>query len=269
MSERDTYPAGVPCWVENLQRDPRAGAAFYGALFGWEFDDPGPMPGDPPGEYFVARARGRDVAGIGSLQAAGAPVPVWSTYVRVESADDAAARATQAGGTVMTAPVDAPPAGRLAVIADPAGAVFCVWEGHEREGAQIINEPGAWAMSALQTADPAGAEAFYEAMFGWHTEPFGPPEAGILLWRRPGYVGGEPEQPVPRDVVAVMQASPGAPASRWGVDFWVKDADATAEEAARLGGSVLVAPHEQGSFRNAVIADPDGAVLSISQLMYQ
>jgi len=67
MSEREEYPAGVPCWVETLQPDPRAARDFDGPLFGWEFAGPGFMPGDLPGEYFVARVEGRDVAGIGSL----------------------------------------------------------------------------------------------------------------------------------------------------------------------------------------------------------
>ena len=38
MSERDTYPAGVPCWVTNLQHDVPAAAAFYEELFGWEME---------------------------------------------------------------------------------------------------------------------------------------------------------------------------------------------------------------------------------------
>jgi predicted enzyme related to lactoylglutathione lyase len=95
MSERERYPAGVPCWVETLQPDPRAALDFYGPLFGWEFAGPGPMPGDPPGEYYVARVRGR-----------------------VDSADEAAARATDAGGCLLGGPLDVPPVGRLAVLTD-------------------------------------------------------------------------------------------------------------------------------------------------------
>jgi uncharacterized protein len=67
MSEREDYAAGVPCWLKALQPDARAALDFYGPLFGREFAGPGPMPGDLSGEYFVARVKGRDVAGIGSL----------------------------------------------------------------------------------------------------------------------------------------------------------------------------------------------------------
>jgi predicted enzyme related to lactoylglutathione lyase len=150
----------------------------------------------------------------------------------------------------------------MAVLADPAGAVFCVWQASIRHGAQIVNEPSAWAMSALRTPDPQGAREFYRALFGWDAEAFGP---DVTLFRLPGYVGGEPMQPVPRDVVAVMVS--GGPEPAWGVDLWVADAEAVAQTATQLGGTIHVEPHEAQGFRNAVIADPQGAVLSVSQLL--
>jgi predicted enzyme related to lactoylglutathione lyase len=270
MSQRVRYPAGVPCWVDTLQPGPRAALDFYGALFGWEFDGPGPMPGDPPGEYFVAQIEGRDVAGIGSLPDLGAPaVPSWNTYIRVDSADDAGEQAKAAGASLLAGPLDALPAGRLAVLVDPVGAAFCLWEARAREGAQLVNEPRTWAMSSLHTTDPERAEEFYGSLFGWQPEPFGPPAAEMTLWRLPGYVGGEPQQPVPRDVVAVLAPSGDAAAAvppHWNVNFWVDDADATAEQAAGLGGQVLMPPFDTPGFRSSVVADPQGAVFSISQL---
>ena len=68
MSRRDEYPAGVPCFVDTLTADLEAAKGFYGGIFGWNFAGPGPMPGDPPGEYFVARVDGDDVAGVGTRQ---------------------------------------------------------------------------------------------------------------------------------------------------------------------------------------------------------
>ena len=167
-------------------------------------------------------------------------------------------------------PFDVPPVGRMAVVADPGGAVFCLWEAGSREGAQVVNEPRAWAMSALQFAgsEPGVHADFYRAMFGWEPEPFGP----ATLCRLPGYVGGEVQQPVPRDVVAVMMpaAVPGpgqvAP-SRWSVNFWVADADAVAEKAAAMGGQVVAGPVDTPGFRTAVLTDPQGASFSVSQLL--
>jgi predicted enzyme related to lactoylglutathione lyase len=250
MSQRDVYPAGVPCWVEIVQAEPEAAQRFYAGLFGWEF-----VGGE---EYAVARLRGRDVAGIAALPAPDVP-QAWFTHVRVEDVDQAAARVMDAGGTVVTAPVDAEPAGRLAVVADPAGAQLCLWQAGIREGARVVNEASAWSMSALQTPDPKAAGVFYEAAFGWVSEPWGP----ITLFRLPGYVGGEPAQPVPRDVVAVMLATDAA--AGWSVDFWVADVEVAVSDAARLGGCVIAAPFDRPPFRSAVLADPGGATFSISE----
>jgi hypothetical protein len=199
-----------------------------------------------------------------------ATTPAWSTHVRVDSADEAVEKVRRAGGALLDGPFDVLPAGRLAALTDPSGAPFCVWEARGREGAQLVNEPRAWAMSLLHTSDLERAEAFYGAVFGWQATPFGA-GAPFTLCRLPGYVGGEPQQPVPRDVVAVMTAlggdgPSGARRPHWSVDFWVHGADATAERAVHLGGRVVAPPRDTPGFRNAVLADPQGAVFSISEL---
>lgn len=246
MSERNGYEHGVPSWIAGAHADPDQAAAFYTELFGWG--------AERRGDHLVCTLRGRDVAGF-----VRGDEPAWRTNVWVESADETAERAQAAGGSVVTAPFDLEGVGRSAVLADPAGAVFTVSEPDPHRGAQVVNEPGAWAMSALSTPDPEGAKAFYGAVFGWETEPFGP----ATLWRLPGFVGGEPEQPVARDVVAV--AMPGDQ-SRWDVDLWVDDPDATAEKASELGGTVLMSPTDTPMGRRAVLADPQGGTFSVSRV---
>jgi predicted enzyme related to lactoylglutathione lyase len=259
MSERDGFAPGVPCWVDVLGPEPQRLASFYGALFGWDFEGPGEMPGG--GEYYVARLRGRDVAGLASLPQGSAPG--WNTYIEVESADRAAEAVTAAGGTVVTEPFDAEPAGRMAVVRDPAGASFCLWEPRARRGAQVVNEPSAWSMSFLTTPDRDAAAAFYGAVFGWQLDSFkmGDLEGG--LFRLPGYVGGEPSQPVPRDVIATVMDGDEA---RWSVDFWIDDIERAIAAATEQGGRVLAGPHAVPPFRQAVVADPNGVTASVSQL---
>ena len=257
MSERDGFPHGVPCSVTCLAADIPAAMDFYGAVFGWTFET------DPEVSFAVARLRGREVAGIGSRTAAGPDVAAaWITNVRVDSADAAAARVADAGGSLVAGPMDMAPAGRLSVLADPAGAVFCAWEPLARQGAELVNEPSAWAMSLLRTPDEDGAAAFYGALFGWESEAGGP----ISLFRLPGFVGGEPQQPVPRDVVAAMMDG-GDGSAGWAVDFWIADADAAAATAEQSGGRVLEPPADAGPFRRAVLSDPEGAAFSVSQLV--
>jgi hypothetical protein len=258
MSERDTYPTGVPCWVTNLQHDVPAAAAFYAELFGWEMEA-GP---DDVAPYALGRLRGRDVAGIGTMPTPDAP-PAWVMEVRVDDLPGTVARVREAGGTVLQESVDFTPVGRLGVFEDPRGAVFCAWEAGDREGAQLVNEPGAWSMGALQTDATAEAADFYHAVFGWETEAFGP----ATLFRLPGYFGGEVSQPVPRDVVAVMLPTQPDAGPAWGVDFWIDDVERGVEVVRRRGGSVLQGPFEAPpAFWQAVVTDPGGAVLSISQL---
>ena len=269
-SHRETYPAGVPCWIETLQRDVDAALDFYGSLFGWDFGSPAHMPGAATGRYFVARLEGRAVAGIGSLtDDRRGPRSIWLTHVRVERVDAAADRAREAGGTLLDGPLDALPAGRLAVLADQAGAQFAVWEAGAREGSQLINVPGAWDLSSLRTSDLEGSNEFYGSMFGWRPELFAG-SGRVTLWRLPGYVGGQPGQGAPRDTVAVMTplggpSSAGADNPHWSVDFYCDDADDIAARTAGLGGTVIVPPYDNPGFRAAVLADPQGATFTVSQ----
>lgn len=119
-------------------------------------------------------------------------------------------------------------------------------------------------MSMLSTRDPDGAKAFYREVFGWETDTFGTGDEEVTIWRLPGYVGGEPAQPVPRDVVAVMIATNGDAPAHWSANFWVDDADVIAAKAAELGGTILVPPFDTPVSRDAVIADPQGAAFSVS-----
>ncbi len=264
-NEKKTYPPGVPCWVETLQPDPRAALEFYGALFGWDAIGPGPMPDG--GEYFVARLHGDDVAGIATLPPGGIAQPAWTTYIRAGELETTVRHVLAAGGRVIVAPFDAPPAGRIAIVEAPTGATFGLWESGERAGAQRINEPGAWAMSALRTRNLGAALPFYAAVFGWVVEPFD--DAGMhgALLRLPGYVGGLPQQPVPRDVVAVAMQDEQIDAEHWSVDFWIDDVDAAIERVAQRGGTVIKPPFDVAVFRRAVVADPAGAICTISQLV--
>jgi uncharacterized protein len=271
MSERDGYQHAVPCWVDTWQADAEAAVRFYAEIFGWECEDT--MPPDVDGQHFMCRVRGRDVAAIASRPSAAPAVSAWNTYVWVDDAGEAARKVIEAGGTIVTGPFDALDGGRIALIADPEGALIGIWQPGAHRGARLVNEPGAWSMSLLNTRDPEGAAAFYGEALGWDAEEMDVGGGGFSLFRLPGFVGGEPQQPVPRDVVATMAAmtddrfAAEVPA-HWSIDFWVADADATAEEAGRLGGRVLAPPYDipGAPLRQAVLADPEGASFSVTHL---
>jgi predicted enzyme related to lactoylglutathione lyase len=267
MSERDGYRAGVPCWVDTWQPDADAAVAFYAPLFGWETEDT--MPAGVDGKHFMCRLRGRDVAAIASRPGAAPDVTAWTTYVWVDDVDATVDKVTQAGGTVVMEAFDALDGGRIAVIADPANAVLGLWQPGAHKGAQLVNEPGAYSMSGLTTSDPEGAKRFYPEVFGWGIDVMDAGDAEIVMWILEGYLGGEPQQPVRRDVVATMlppDADSEAP-PHWSVDFWIADVDAATEKVRELGGELLAEPYDipGTGLRQAVIADPQGATLSLTQ----
>jgi predicted enzyme related to lactoylglutathione lyase len=247
VSERDGFQHGVPAWIEAWQSDVDAASEFYSSLFGWEAADDGRFT-----------LRGRDVAGL----AEGSPVG-WTVHVWVADAEETARRVTEAGGSV----VDGPSAERTVVFRDPAGALLAARKADAHAGAGVVNEPSAWSWAHLFTRDAEGAKAFYGAVFGWVTEPFG----DVTMFRLPGFVGGEPLQPVPRDVVAGMEEMagdgfpPDAPA-QWRVDFWVDDVDAKVARATKLGGRTLVPAFDTPINRQAVLMDPQGAAFSVSRI---
>src|SRR3954452_8053688 len=152
MSERDRYLPGVPCWIDTTQPDPDAAAAFYGGLFGWEFRDA--MPPGSEMKYLIASLRGGDVGAVGSQPSGAPPAAMWNSYVWVQNADATAAKVRDAGGSVMSDPFDVMTAGRMAIVADPEGAVFCLWQPGENRGAQVVNEHGALNFNVLNTRDP-------------------------------------------------------------------------------------------------------------------
>ncbi len=278
MPERDGYIPGVPCWVDTSQPDPAAAVTFYGGLFGWEFEDV--MPEEAEGEYFIGRIRGGDVAAVGSIPEGAPPMALWNSYIWVDSADATAAKAKDAGGGVVTEPFDVMDAGRMAVLSDPEGAVFCVWEAKNNKGARVVNEHGSLNFNGLATRDPEAAKAFYGSVFGWTVLDL---PAGAM-WTLSGY-GDHLEENSPglREQVAQMGGPEGfidvvaslnpiasddadTPA-HWSVTFGVDNADATAARARELGAEVVAGPFDAPWTRMAVISDPQGATFIASQFV--
>lgn len=276
MTEQDRYIPGVPCWLDMAPPDPDAAAAFYGRLFGWEFEDV--MPAGSPGRYLVGRIGGRDVAAIGTSPDGEAPVAAWNTYVWVQSADETAERVRSAGGRVLSGPEDIGDAGRMAVCADTEGATFCLWQAGRNRGAAVVNEHGSVNFNDLRTRDPQAAHAFYGAVFGWEVLDLGGPAGamwtlpgyGAFLDRRsPGMLDNMAEMGAPdgfADAVAsVLPAGDALP--HWGVTFAVDDADAIATRTAELGGRVVVPPFDAPWVRMTILTDPQGAPFTASRFV--
>lgn len=251
MGERTSYTPGTFSWVELTTTDQDAAKSFYGELFGWQSQD---IPVSDEMTYSMQQLGGKNVAAISPQpqmqRDAGVP-PLWNSYVSVQSADDAAERAQSLGATVHAPPFDVMEAGRMAVIQDPQGAFFMVWQAKQNIGAALVNEPGAFVWNELGSPDLDASTAFYSELFGWSIAPFeGSPEPYLAIKNGEANNGG------------IRPLTPGAP-PHWLVYFGVEDLDASLAELEELGGSKHAGPIDIQIAKIAVVADPQGAIFAL------
>jgi uncharacterized protein len=250
MAEVSEYAPGTPCWVDLASTDADGVKAFYGAVFGWEFDDMGP---DAAG-YNLCVLGGRTVAGLGPTMGEGQP-SAWASYVCVEDADTAAKVVESAGGAVLAPPFDVFTVGRMAVCTDTTGAAFSVWQPGDTKGAQVVNEPGAFTWNELNTRDVQSAKAFYQTVFGWASKTSDMEGMSYTEFQLDGKsIAGM--LPMPEMVPANMPAY-------WLVYFAVADTDATVAKVTGLGGTLMFGPMDTPAGRFAVLMDPAGAVFAV------
>ncbi|MCX6624921.1 MAG: VOC family protein [Acidobacteria bacterium] len=258
MANIEKHAPGSFCWAELGTTDVRAGGDFYSSLLTWGVKDV--SSGDM--QYSILELDGAAAAGLYGLMPEqlqlGVP-PNWMIYVAVEDADATAAKATELGARVFVGPENAMDAGRFAIIQDPQGAIFGIWQPIQHIGSQVggLNYRQCW--SELGTTDSVAALDFYSKLFGWgvHTQEMG----GCFTyhtWLNQGTPGGGMYQ-----LTAEMAGVP----PHWMVYFSVPDCDGTAAKAAELGGTVRVPPTDiPGVGRFSLLVDPQGAVFSVIQL---
>jgi predicted enzyme related to lactoylglutathione lyase len=249
--EFERYDNGVPSWVDMGSPDLAKSRAFYGGLFGWDCPE-GPAEA---GGYSVCTLNGKTVAGLGPQMNPDFPA-MWMTYVNVDSADDTVAKAEANGGKLLMPAMDVMQAGRMAMFADPVGAVIGIWQPNEHLGAQLANEPGTFCWNELITTDLEASKAFYKAVFGWDANDMGA-DGGMAYteWKL-----GD------RSTGGMMAKTPEMPAEmppNWGVYFAVADCDASVEKAQSLGGALFMGPTDIEPGRFAVLADSVGAVFNV------
>lgn len=255
MTNIDKHPAGSFCWIELATTDQTAAKNFYAAIFGWTPNDNPMGPGD---FYTIFRLNGRDAAAAYTLrpdQRAQHIPPNWMPYIAVDNTDASAAKVSQLGGKVVAPPFDVMDAGRMAVIEDPTGAYFCLWQPNKSIGVGIAGVHGTLCWADLSTPDPDRAKAFYSGLFGWQIMPGENDKSGYLhIKNGEHFIGGVPP---------AAHRQPGMPA-HWMAYFQVDDVDVTANKAKDMGAKLCLPPMTmEGVGRFAVIADPQGAAFAI------
>ena len=256
MPARTEHAPGTPSWVD-LQTSDTAGAkAFYTALFGWDYDDL-PVGHDADGNpafYSMAKKNGKDVAAIAPLPMPGVP-PHWNTYVTVADVDATAAQVAGAGGTVVMDAFDVMDAGRMAVIADPTGAMLNLWTAEEQHRRGARERARHAVVERAHVARRAAAAKFYNKIFGWEPNTIEMPGMQYTEFK----LG---DRTIAGGMKPPMEGMPAV----WGIYFAVDDTDKTVEIAKANGGTVFQEPMDIPPGRMAVLADPAGAMFSVIKM---
>lgn len=247
-----THQVGKFVWYDLVTHDVAAAKEFYGALFGWQFED---LARENP--YSVIRHQGRAIGGIVYLPPAtpGVSSSQWIGSLSVSDVDQAVDMVRQQGGTVIRPPENVPDRGRLAIVGDNKGAIVALVRSPTGDPPDREAQSGDWLWTELWTTDIAESAAFYEAVVGYQHGARAVDGLGDY------YVMSYGDQPRAGVVKIPWEGvEPG-----WLTSVAVREADPILRRVDSLGGRVYFA-EDRGTLGLAgIVADPTGGVLSIQQ----
>lgn len=258
MPEFSSHAPGTFCWPELATTDQKGAVAFYRAVFGWDVVE---SPIGPTETYSMFNIKGKNVGAAYSMRAEerqhGVPTH-WGSYVAVANADDAVKRAQALGAKVLAPAFDVMDAGRMAVLQDPTGATFCVWQAGKHAGAALLREPGSLGWTELATRDTKAAEKFYTSLFGWTAKTSS--DVGLEYTEFSN-------QGTPQAGMLAMMPEMGTMPPFWMPYFQVIDCDAAAARAKDLAGRIHKPPADIPKVgRFAILGDPQGAGFALIKI---
>ena len=251
MPKVTSHPPGAFCWIELMAADATGARDFYSKLFNWSVNE---IPMGEMGTYYIFQKDGADSAAMfeRTPDMAGVP-PFWMSYVSVEDADASTGKAKSLGAEVHKAPFDVFDSGRMAVLADPQGAAFAIWQPKSTPGIGVRDEAGTLCWNELQARDLDAGKKFYPALFGW-TMKDSPEYTEWHLGEQA--IGGMIESKAPPQVPPF-----------WLPYFAVDDCDAAVAKAESLGGRTFAPAFDVPNVgRMAVLGDPQGAHFAVIHL---
>lgn len=250
-------PEGTPCWADAMFSDVEGAKAFYGDVLGWTFGD----GVSEFGNYTQAFAGGRPVAAVVPPMPGQEGMSAWCLYLAARDVNTTAARIRENGGDVLMEPMEVGEFGSMCLARDPGGTVFGVWQAGTHEGFGSTGTPGAYAWGEVFTRDPAKADAFFPAVFGYGSRSMEDPKAPDADFRL-YHLGGEPVL----GRMKMMDDFPPEVPPYINVYFAVPDCDAAVTKAAERGGILRFGPMDTPFGRFAALTDPQGATFSVIDL---
>ena len=220
---------------------------FYAKLLGWSFTEITQPDGTP---YDIASTADGESAGLFVMperfQALGLP-SFWMSYIAVDDVDGAVETARSFGGKVELGPQPFDDEGAIALIRDPLGAGFTVYQGAALTPRMKEPAPGHMAWNALFVSDSDAVMAFYASLFDWRIAR--DTDASCIICNAHG-----------EEIAAIYEQDEETRGGYqyWGVHFAVRDVAAAKATIVELGGTVLA---EERAECGPVLAvqDLDGA----------
>lgn len=247
MGYGEAFEPGQPAWIDlETTAGTIATQTFYCRLFGWRVSARH-RPLDDSTGYWIFHQDDLAVGGVVPGQ-----LPTWSLYISTDDITATVREVAKQGGTVLIRPTAVWTAGTMAVCLDPTGARFSLWQPGDDAGAEIMGTPTSFTWGELSSPDPAEAERFYNAVFGWEPKSDGEYTEFVL-------------PSVGRSVTGMVPTQ-GSASPEWTVCFAVTDVDAIAARTAALGGTLVTAPAPHPTLgRTATLQDPSGAPFAVAQ----
>lgn len=246
---------GTFCWADLTTTDMGSTIEFYGSLFGWQTVE----AHSEDQHYIFFTKDGKHVGGAGLLTQEmvdnGAPT-VWTSYIATDNADETVKKVEALGGKVIMPPAKIGDSGRVAMIAEPTGAIVGLWEADGHKGFDAFQEEHAACWFELATREPQTSLTFFKELLGWEgkTEEM-PHTSYTTLMLGDKDFGG----------IIQMNEQWGEMPAHWMVYFDVKDIKASCKKVEELGGKICVPITDIGVGSFSVINDPNGSTFTLFQ----
>ncbi|WP_037911108.1 VOC family protein [Actinacidiphila yeochonensis] len=247
------FAEGRPCWAVATFPDVEAGKRFYSDVLGWSWGE----PASEYGGYTEARSDGKAVAAVTPPMPGEEVNAAWCLYLATPDAAASAAKAKDAGGELVLEPMRVGPFGTMALVKEPGGAGFGLWQADQHHGFEKQAEDGAYGWAEFFTRDPKATDSFLTSVFPYRGQKMADEHVDFAV-----FSVGDPGEPV----VGRMRMGEEFPAevpAYVNVYFVVPDCDAAVKTAQGAGAALRFGPMTSPFGRFAALSDPQGANFTV------